>query len=68
MIEVPTKPRIIVETRRDPYAITFVLRHRRPWTTLAPEARITALQQGAEALDELAQQMRDEAKQLQGLA
>lgn len=68
MIDLPTKPRITVETRRDPYAITFLLHLRKPWTTLSPEARITALQQGAEALDELAQQMRDEAKQLQGLA
>lgn len=62
MFEVPTKPRVIVETRRDPYTITFVLRHRRAWTKLSPEDRKTALLQGAAALDELAGQMRAEAK------
>lgn len=61
MIEIPTKPRVIVETRRDDYAITFVLRNRRSWKKLSPEDRKVALLQGADALDVLAEQMRAEA-------
>ena len=61
MIETPTKPRVIVEARRDPYSITFVLRHRRAWNKLSPEDRKLALEQGADALDVLAAQMRAEA-------
>ncbi len=58
---VPTKPRVTVETNRDDYSIRFVLRHRRAWSKLSPEDRRLALLQGADALTELAQQMRDEA-------
>lgn len=61
MFEVPTKPRVIVETRRDDYAITFILRNRRSWKKLSPEDRKVALLQGADALDVLAEQMRAEA-------
>lgn len=61
MIETPTKPRVIVETRRDDYAITFILRNRRSWKKLSPEDRKVALLQGADALDVLADQMRAEA-------
>lgn len=61
MIETPTKPRVIMETRRDDYAITFILRNRRSWQKLSPEDRKVALLQGADALDVLAQQMRAEA-------
>lgn len=58
---VPTKPRVIVETRRDDYAITFILRNRRSWQKLSPEDRKAALVQGADALEVLAAQMRAEA-------
>lgn len=65
MIDVsPRKPRVIIETMRDEYAIKFVLRHRKPWTKLPVADRQRALLEGADALDELAQQMRDEAMEL----
>lgn len=62
MMVVPTKPRITVETLRDDYSIKFILRQRRAWTKLSLEDRQLALLQGADALDELARQMRAEAK------
>lgn len=62
MLETPPKPRITVETLRDEYSIKFILRQRRAWKKLSPEDRKMALLQGADALDELARQMRTEAK------
>ena len=65
MLEVPTKTRVTVEVNRDEYSIKFILRHRRPWGKLSPEDRKLALQQGAAALEELVDQMRAEAYDIQ---
>lgn len=63
LLEVPTKPRITVDPpRRDDYATTIVLRYRRSWNKMSLMEREAVLLQGADALDELARQMRAEAK------
>ena len=61
MIQLPTKPHIIPEVKRDEYTITFILRTRHSWKRMKPEDRRATLLAGADQLEAYAQQMRDEA-------
>lgn len=66
MINLPTKPRMTADVKRDDYTMTFVLRTRRSWRKLSLDERRTALLEGADQLDVYAQQMREEAEQIAG--
>lgn len=64
MIELPTKPRITAEAKRDDYAISFIFRTRRSWRKMSLTDRRIALLEAADQLDTYAQQMREESEML----
>lgn len=64
MLNLPTKPRVIADPKRDDYTMTFVLRMRRNWQKMSLDERRMVLLDGAEQLDVYAQQMREEAEML----
>lgn len=61
MTDLPTKPRITTDPRRDDYSATVVIRWRRNWRKMTADERRAVLNEGAAYLETIAAQMRDEA-------
>lgn len=61
MTDLPTKPRITIEPRRDDYSVAVTIRWRRNWRKMTAVQRTAVLLDSAYQLEELAAQMRREA-------
>lgn len=61
MTLIKTQPPVIVETKRDEYGIRVSVQHRRSRDKLEPAQYAVVLRVGAEYLETMAAQMRDEA-------
>jgi len=62
MTDLPTKPRITTDPRRDDYSTAVVIRWRRNWRKMTGDERRAVLTEAAAYLETIAAQMRDEAE------